>query len=104
MRYNYNTSATQQRLGAYSSNKATYASVSGTIRGSFQPIDNSHKIEQLGIIGQAYEFITDGRTQDIQVNDILTISSIEYRVKGVARYNFGAIDQLKCILQISVTA
>lgn len=104
MRYNFNISATVKRLASYSGDKSAYAAVTGTIRGSFQPIDASHKTEQLQIIGQAYEFITDGRTQDIRVNDVLTISTIEYRVKGVARYVFAGSDLLKCILEISVTA
>lgn len=104
MRYNFNTDATQKRLATYSSDKSTFASVAGTIRLSWQPIEPSFKTEQLQIVGQAYEGVTDGRTKDIQVNDILTINSVEYKVKGVARYNFGGIDLLKCLCEISVTS
>lgn len=104
MRYNFNISATIKRLGAYSSDKATYASVAGTIRGSFQPIEPGYKTEQLQIVGQAYEFITDGRTQDVRVNDVLTIDAIEYRVKATSRYRFAGLDLLKCVAEDIITA
>jgi len=103
MRFNYNAEATVKRLSAYSSDKSSYAAVSGTIRGSFNPIEPGFKTEQLQIMGQAYQFTTDGRTKDIRVNDVLTISAVEYKVKGVARYALGAIDELRITLEISVT-
>ena len=102
MRYNFDTDATVKRLGAYSGDQSSYAAVTGTIRGSFQPLEPSQKTEQLQIIGQAFEYVTDGRTKDIQVNDVLTINSVEYRIKGVARYKFASIDILKCIVEATV--
>lgn len=99
MRFNYSTSATQKRLATYSGNKSSFAAVSGTIRGFFAPMEPSQKTEALGIIDQAFEFTTDGY-KDIQVNDILTISSKDYGVKGVARYTMGSQDILRCVLQL----
>lgn len=93
------TSATVKRLGAYSGNKSTFASVAGTIYGFFTPMENTQKAASLGIIGQAYEYTTDG-TIDIRVNDILTINSIDYGVAGVARFILGSQDFLKVTLQL----
>lgn len=99
MRFHYNKSATVKRLATYSGNKSAFASVAGTIRGFFIPLEPSQKTEALGIIDQAYEFTTDGQ-KDIKVNDTLTIDSIEYRVKGVARYTMFGQDVLKCTIQL----
>lgn len=101
MRFQFTTSATVKRLANYSGNKSSYASVSGTILGFFTPAQNYQAVQQLGIIGQAYEFTTDGH-KDIRVNDILTIDSVDYGVQGVARYRMGAQDFLRCTLNLLV--
>lgn len=97
MRSKFNTLATQKRLGAYSSNKATFASQGSGVLGYFTPIEPSQKTESAGIMTQAYEFTVDG-WEDILVNDILTIESVEYGVKGVSRYKTSRIDILRCLL------
>ena len=99
MRFNYNTSATIKRLATYAGGKSSYASVSGTIRGFFIPVEPSQKTAALGIVDQAYEFTTDGN-KDIRVNDIVTVSNVDYGVKGLARYTMGSIDNLKVTLQL----
>jgi len=100
MRFQFNSTATQKRLATYSGNKAAYAVVSGvSIRGFFVPIENMQKSAALGVVGQGYEFTTDG-AKDILVNDILTINSIDYKVAGVARYTMASQDFLKVILQL----
>jgi len=101
MRFQFTFSATVKRLATYASNKSSYASVAGTIRGFFAPAQNYQAVQQLGIIGQAYEFTTDGH-KDIRVNDILTIDSVDYGVQGVARYKMGAQDFLRCTLNLLV--
>lgn len=99
MRYHYNTVATQKRLSAYSGNKSTFADVSGTLHGFFTPIDNYQRVQSLGIIGQAFEFITDG-AKDIKANDIITIDSTAYGVVGVSRYRMASQDILRVYLQL----
>lgn len=97
----YNATATQKRLGAYSGNKASYATVSGaSFNGSFQPLDPKMSIT-LELSGQGYMFVTNG-SADIKANDILTINSVDYHVQGIARYTQASIDILKCTLTLSV--
>lgn len=95
MRFNFNTTATQKRLATYSGNKSSYATVFGvSIRGFFNAISSTPSTQAMGISGQAYEFTTEGQ-KDIKINDILTINSEDYHVRGVQRNTLGAIDQLK---------
>ena len=101
MRYNYNSTATIKRLGNYSGGKSTFAAVAGDIRGYFTPASNAQTGLSLGIIGQAYEFHTDSQ-KDIKVNDILTISSVDYGVQGVSVFNLGGISFKRCVLQLIV--
>lgn len=103
MRYNFSTTATQKRLGAYSSDKASYATVSGvTLIGYFAPITPTDGVDVVSMIDQGYQFVTDGPT-DIRPNDQLTISSIVYGVKGVQRFTQLSQDVLICSLTKVVT-
>lgn len=99
MRFNYNKSITVKRLGTYTGGKATFAAVAGTIRGYFTPAASSQTTLSLGIIGQAFEFYTDGQ-KDIKVNDVLTIDSVDYGVQGISIYQLGGNYFQKCILQL----
>lgn len=99
MRFNYNTTATQKRLEAYSGGKSSYASQGDGVRGYFAPLQANQQTQALGVFGQAYEFTTDGH-KDILVNDILTINSIDYGVRGIARYAIGGQDVLRCTLDL----
>lgn len=85
-RYNFTSQAsTVKRLGAYASDKATYATVSGfTPLGFFTPITPFNATDQIEIVDQGYQFITDGPT-DIRANDQLTIDGAVYGVKGIQR-------------------
>jgi hypothetical protein len=95
------TTATQKRVGTYSKNKATFATVTGaSFTGALDPMDEQMSLA-LGLAGQGYRFTTEGGA-DIKANDILIINSVEYHVRGVSRYTQGAIDILKCILVLSV--
>lgn len=99
MRFQYNTNSDVKRLSSYSGNKASFASTGTSVRGFFVPIEPSQKTAALGIVGQAYELTCDG-PKDVRVNDVLTINSIDYGVAGVARYQLGSQDFLKCTLQL----
>lgn len=95
----FETAATIKKVGAYSSNKASYATVSGTtIYGFFAPVGLNMQTQALGIVSQAYEFITD-EDQDIDDNDLLTIASVNYLVKGVSLWPMGSRSFLKCLLE-----
>ena len=100
--YSFNTLATQKRLGAYSSGKASYSATSNTFSGEFNPIDPAMSLN-MGLAGQAYMFNTIG-TADIKASDILTIGGVDYAVKGIARYSQASIDILKCTLVLPVKA
>lgn len=89
------------RLGGYSSGKAVYVSTGADVRGYLRPIETTQSIVNLGIMGQAYEFQTNGY-QDIQIKDTLTIESVEYRVMGISRETAGALDTLILTLELSV--
>lgn len=93
------TVATKKRLGAYSGGKASYSSVAGNIFGNFQPLTPNQLTEGLGIIGQPYLFVTQGDV-DIKAADILTIDSLDYKVKGVRRQQNGSIDALEVTLEL----
>ena len=98
--YSYNTVATQKRSGAYSSNRSAVASTGATFTGQFQPLDPK-MAENMGLVGQAYQFICPGGS-DIKANDVLTIASVDYHVQGISRYQQAAIDIVKCVLVLSV--
>lgn len=100
MRTNYNYTATLQRLGAYG-DTATYGAVSGSVLGWFIPLEGSQKTIALGIIGQGYEFTCDG-AEDVRVNDIMTIDTVAYSVKGVSRFKSFSQDILKVVLELNV--
>ncbi len=93
--------ASLERLGAYSGNKASYVSTGTEIRGFLMPIDSDQNVIALGIMGQAYEFTTQGY-QDIQIKDVLTIETVEYRVRGIKRETAGVLDVLVLTLELSV--
>jgi len=99
-RYSYNTSATVKRQ-AYTADKSTYSTVSGTINGYFAPTATNESTGYQGIISQSYQFVTDGQ-QDIRANDRLTINSEEYGVKGIQRFTLLSQDVLLCTLNKSV--
>lgn len=93
----YETVATKKRLASYSGDKSSYASVAGDITGYFEPLDPNTNPGAAHIGGQAYRFTAEG-TNDIKEHDILTISSVDYQVKGVRRYTMGSIDVIDCLL------
>lgn len=96
MRFNYDTIATKQDL-SYTGNKGSYSG-SAEFYGFFSPIDSDENVIALGIVGQAYQFVTEG-TADIEATDILTINSEEYRVRGVRRNRMKRQDKLTCIME-----
>jgi len=100
-RFNFTATATKKRL-SYASSKGTYSGTS-TFDGSFEPIDNDKNAIALGILGQAWSFVTDGDA-DILASDILTIASVDYQVRGVRRFNQKRVDVLECILEKSTKA
>lgn len=105
MRYNHNTQVTTvKRLGSYSSDKATYATVSSfTPLGYFAPITAFNAQDQIEVVDQGYQFVTDGYI-DIRANDQLTINSVVYGVKGIQRFNQGMYnDTLICTLTKVIT-
>lgn len=101
MKFANDIPATLKRLGAYSGNKASYASVGGTIYGFFEPVEVDQNIIGLGIMGQAYKFYTNG-DQDIRTSDVLTVSSVDYNVRGVRRNTSQGLDVLECTLELSI--
>lgn len=101
MRYNYRHFATVKRLSAYSSNKSSKQDFGTVVRGFFRPLTNTESVQQYGTMGQSYIFITDGTT-DIRPSDELTIDSIVYNVKGIARFKHFSQDTLRVSLEKSV--
>jgi hypothetical protein len=69
--------------------------------GYFAPTATNENSGAQGIISQSYQFITDG-VQDIRANDRLTISTVEYGVKGIQRFTQLSQDILVCTLNKSV--
>lgn len=96
-RFNFDTPAIIGVL-TQSGNKSSYAA-GDTINGFFQPIDSDQNTVALGIVGQAYQFVTDGDA-DIKAAYTLTIDSIEYRVRGVRRNQMKRQDHLTCIMEL----
>lgn len=95
----YNTLATIKKLSTYSGDKSSYAVVSGTtIAGFFSPVSPDMNTQALGIVSQAYQFVTD-TDQDIDDGDILTINSVDYGVKGTAIFELRSISFLRCLLE-----
>lgn len=79
------------------SDKSAYAAVSGTFYGLLSPVDQDQKIIALKIVGQAYQFSTDGNN-DIRVGDILTFNGEEYGCKGTQKHNQKSLTVLYCYL------
>lgn len=97
-RQSFTTTATQKRLSAYSSDKATYASVSGvTLYGYFAPTSPYESSAGVNMLDQSYQFVVDGPT-DVKQNDQLTISSTVYGVRGIQRFTNLSQDILVCTL------
>ncbi len=78
--------------------KSAYAAVTGTFYGLFSPVDQDQKIIALKIVGQAYQFSTDGNN-DIRAGDILTFNGEEYGCKGIQKHNQKSITILYCYLE-----
>lgn len=93
------TVATQQRIGAYSNNKASYASTGASFVGQFLPMQEQMAIN-LNLIGQGYIYNAPGNS-DIQAGDILTIGGKDYHVRGVSRVTQAGIDYLRCTLVLT---
>lgn len=96
----FSTPATIKRL-TYASDKGTYSTVSGTIYGQFLPVDPAQQPAEVKIGQQAYKFTTEGATT-VYPSDYLTISSVDYAVKGVRRWTQGSLDFIDIILEKSV--
>lgn len=96
-RFNYDSEATIYRI-SYVGNAGSYAE-SGSYYGFFQPIDADNNTIAFQIMGQAYQFVTEG-TADIQASDKLVIDSVEYRVRGVKRNTMKRHDILTVILEL----
>ena len=99
-RFNYNSTAALWRQ-VYTDNKSVLTDQSTTYYGFFQPIDSDQNTVALGIMGQAYQFVTTGQN-DIRANDVLIIDSEEYRVRGVRRNKMKRHDFRTCVLELSV--
>jgi hypothetical protein len=98
-RFNFNTSAALWRH-VYSGDKSTLTDQSTTYEGFFQPIDADQNTVALGIVSQAYQFVTDGDA-DIVASDMLVIDSVQYRVRGVRRNQMKRQDFITCIMELS---
>jgi hypothetical protein len=101
-RYNFETSAALWRqVYSGSPKKSVLTDQSQSYDGFFQPIDADQSTIALGIIGQAYQFVTEGGV-DIQADDVLVINSVKYGVRGVRRNTMKRHDFLTCVLELSV--
>ena len=83
----------------YTGNKSVLTDTSVDHLGFFQPIDSDQNTVALGLVGQAYQFVTDGDA-DIQASDALVIDSVEYRVRGVKRNVMKRQDFLTVLLEL----
>lgn len=99
-RFNFETPAALWRQ-VYTLNKSVLTNQNKTFYGFFQPIDSDQNTVALGIISQAYQFLTDGDV-DIKPSDALVIDSKEYRVRGVKRNTMKRQDHLTCTMELSV--
>lgn len=98
-RLNYDSEATVHRV-SYVGNAGTYAET-GSYYGFFQPVDSDNNTIALQVMGQAYQFVTDGAA-DIQPSDKLFIDSVEYRVRGIRRNAMKRHDFLTVTLELTV--
>lgn len=96
----YETVASVSRLGAYSGDKSTYASV-GDVEGNFEPVSPSMEAIAEGAVSQSYQFVCDIES-DVRDNDRLTIESEVYGVKGTSKFRLGSVEFLRCILEKAV--
>lgn len=96
----YDTTATIKRL-SYTSDVGTYTTVSSTtLYGLFLPIDPAQQPNEIQAGVQGFKFSTDG-SATVYASDILTISSVDYQVKGLRRYTMRSLDFLDIILEKS---
>lgn len=95
-RFNYDTLATVHRA-SYTGNAGSY-SEANSYYGFFQPIDQDNNTIALNIMGQAYQFVTEGDA-DIKASDKLIINSEDYRVRGVKRNDMKRHDFLTVLLE-----
>lgn len=101
-RFHYSTPAAVWRH-EYTGNKSAIEDLSKTYYGFFQPIDSDTNTVALGIMSQAYQFVTDGNA-DIKPSDMLVIDSVQYRVRGIRRNIMKRQDFLTAIMELSVKA
>lgn len=99
-RFNFETPATAKRQ-VYTGSKSVLTSTGTTFYGFFQPIDSDQNTTNLHIIGQAYQYVTEGDA-DIKAGDTLTINSVEYRVRGIKRNTMKRQDFLTAIMELPV--
>ncbi len=100
MRSLFTTPATVARL-AYVSDVGSYVTQSGTIYGYFAPLDQEQRPADAKIGSQGFKFTCDG-SSNIVASDRLTISSVQYMVRGLRRYTMGSLDLLDVLLEKSV--
>jgi len=96
-RFNFNTVASIWRH-VYTGNKSVLTDLSIDYEGFFQPIDSDQNTVALGLVSQAYQFVTEG-ANDITPNDHLIIDSATYIVRGVKRNTMKRQDFLTCIME-----
>lgn len=96
-RFNYESSATVYRIG-YVGNAGSYSATGDVYEGFFQPIDNDNNTTAIQMMGQGYQFVTEGDA-DIQASDKLVIDGVEYRVRGIKRNVMKRHDFLTALLE-----
>lgn len=96
MRVFFTKTITVYRL-ADSSSKESY-SLNGTINGFIAPVGAEDAFLSEGNPAQQYKLITD-YSSDIKKTDKLTYDSEDYIVKGIQKFDFGAIRRIEAILE-----
>ena len=96
MRFLFTKTISVYRLAAASS-KESY-SLNGTITGYILPIGAEDAFLSEGNPAQQYKLITDYGT-DLKVTDKLTYDGSDYIVKGIQKFEFGAVRRIEAILE-----
>lgn len=92
----------QSRMTTVSGYKQAFSTVTASLPGALQPLNDKDAALYEGVFGRTFQFFCDG-TIDIQEGDKLvdTNTGVSYRVVsgGVVRRSFGSIDHLKVICE-----
>ena len=96
MRFIFTKTISVYRLASASS-KESYSS-NGTITGFILPIGAEDAFLSEGNPAQQYKLVTDYES-DVKVTDKLTYDSVDYIVKGIQKFEFGAVRRIEAILE-----